>query len=77
MDQKFEEAVWAMLKINTNKQMLIGFVSRSPNSSDEDNKILCKLIKTVDEKRYSKVIIMSYFNYSQLVWELESSQRKT
>ena len=76
MDQKFEEAVWAMLKINTNEQMFIGRVYRSPKSSDESNRKLCKLVKTVDDERYSKVIIMGDFYYPQLDLELETSQQK-
>ena len=49
MDHKFEEAVWAMLKINTNEQMLIGCVYCSSSSSEDNNRNLCKLIKTVDD----------------------------
>ena len=49
--EKFEESVWAQIKLNNNDMLLLGCIYKSPSSSPENLDELNKLLITVSKEK--------------------------
>jgi hypothetical protein len=52
---KFEESVWAQIRLNNNDMLLLGCIYKSPSSSPENLDELSKLLTTYQRKRSSHI----------------------
>ena len=68
MKSEFQECVWISIRLKNNDEMLAGCIYRSPNSSMENNKKLRDLIRDVNSKKYSHLLIAGDFNYPNINW---------
>ena len=72
IDVPFSENLLIECNHTNNNSLLIGLVYRSPNSTLENNDMLNEWIKSVQDLRYSHILIMGDMNYPQIDWNLES-----
>jgi exonuclease III len=67
---KFEESVWAQIRLNNNDMLLLGCIYKSPSSSPDNLDELNKLLTTVSkEKKFSHIMAMGDFNFPKLIGE--------
>ena len=67
---KFEESVWAQIRLNNNDMLLLGCIYKSPSSSPENLDELNKLLTTVSkEKKFSHIMVMGDFNFPKIDWK--------
>ena len=60
--EKFDESVWAQIKLNNNDMLLLGCIYKSPSSSPENLDELNKLLITVSkEKKFSHIMVIGEF----------------
>jgi hypothetical protein len=65
--EKFDESVWAQIKLNNNDMLLLGCIYKSPSSSPENLDELNKLLITVSkEKKFSHIMVMGDFNFPKM-----------
>ena len=68
--EKFEESVWAQIKLNNNDMLLLGCIYKSPSSSPENLDELNKLLITISkEKKFSHIMVMGDFNFPKIDWK--------
>ena len=63
----FQEAIWVNIVINNSDPLVVGCVYRSPNSSNENNDKLFKMLKTMTENK-SQALVMGDFNLPKIDW---------
>jgi hypothetical protein len=67
---KFEESVWAQIRLNNNDMLLLDCIyksrSRSPENLDELNNLLTKVSK---EKKFSHIMVMGDLNFPKIDWK--------
>jgi len=68
-----KESCWCEVKTNNDK-ILIGLVYRSPNSDQENNLQLNRLMSEIGQEKHCKKIIMGDFNYKDINWEHWTSE---
>jgi hypothetical protein len=57
---KFEESVWAQIRLNNNDMLLLDCIYKSPNSSPENPDELNNLLTTVSkEMKFSHIMVMA------------------
>ena len=69
----YSESVWVNIRLENRDSLLIGGIYRSPQSSDENNKLLFDLLNKSKEEAYSNIIFMGDFN--MINWELWTTSR--
>lgn len=75
---KFQESIWAQIRLpNTNDVLLVGCCYRSPNSAEENSYKLNTLLKEVECRKASHVLVMGDFNYPEINWNGNSSMTDT
>ena len=63
----FEESIWCEVKLKGHDKLLIGCIDRSESGKSDNNKMLNKLLKEANQKRYSHILIMGDFNYKDIM----------
>ena len=61
--------MWAEIKLQHTDRLKIGVIYRSPNSSEENNQKLRKLLLDVSESKPSHLLIMGDFNHPEIDWK--------
>ena len=74
-EYSYSESVWVNIRLENRDSLLIGGIYRSPQSSDENNKLLFDLLNKLKEETYSNIIIMGDFNMPEINWELWTTSR--
>jgi hypothetical protein len=69
--EKFEESVWAQIKLNNNEMLLLGCIYKSPSSSPENLDELNKLLITVS--KFSHIMVMGDFNFPKIDWKFKAT----
>ena len=72
---KITDAVFVEKNLKNGKKMIIGNIYRSPNSSDEINKKLNDLNKSLDRTRSMDLIIVGDFNYPEINWKISTCDK--
>jgi hypothetical protein len=67
-DNQFEDHIWVQIDLPHNKNVLVGCIYRSPNSSDENNSRLLTLLTQATLIKADTLIIMGDFNYKEIDW---------
>lgn len=63
----FGESVWSIVKLNDDINLLVGIVYRSPNSENNNNEKLLKLLALIRNKvKITNVLIMGDFNLPEI-----------
>ena len=62
------ESVWCEIPLSNQSKLLVGTVYRSPNSTEENNTALNKLISNITTRR-SQVLMMGDFNLPEINWD--------
>ena len=65
---KFNESVWAKIKLNATDTLLVECIYRSPNSTRENTDLLFRLLRNVSKKKFSHILIMGDFNFKEVNW---------
>ena len=65
----FNESCWCILRLNSNEQILIGGIYRSPNCSAINSKKLLELINTAVNLKYDYTVLVGDFNYPNISWK--------
>ena len=65
----FNESCWCILRLNSNEQMLIGGIYRSPNCSAINSRKLLELINTAVNLQYDYTVSVGDFNYQNISWK--------
>ena len=68
-ESKFEEAVFASMKLSDNDSLLVGLFYRSGSSNQLNCKRLNNLINGICNKGYSHMLIAGDFNYPDADWD--------
>ena len=76
-NHKYEESIWASLDRGGQK-LLLGTVYKSPNTSEDNEKLLLNLLeqKEIMDNKYDKICIMGDFNYPDINWTNRSENGK-
>ena len=62
MSRSFQESVWCRIKSNKADNLLLGCIYRSPNSLEDNNENIFKLIKKVCDMKPNHLLIVGNFN---------------
>jgi hypothetical protein len=65
---KFNECIFVDCKLQGMDNLTIGLVYRSPNSNQENNENLNKLIMEITEAKLPHLLIMGDFNFPEIDW---------
>ena len=69
----FEEVVFVECRLSGNDSLLVGLFYRSPNSLEQNNEKLLKVLReTGNSKRHSHILLLGDFNYREIEWENET-----
>ena len=68
-NQNFKESVWCTFLDKQMGKILLGCIYKSPNTKEENEKELIKLIKHEELQRFDRVLIMGDFNYPNIKWD--------
>ena len=68
-ESKFEEAVFASMKLSETDSLLVGLFYRSGSGSQLNNKRLNTLINGICNKGFSHMLLVGDFNYPDADWE--------
>ena len=58
-----EESLWCEV------ELLISCIYRSESGTSDNNKMLNNLLKEANHKKYTHLVIMSDFNYKDIMWD--------
>ena len=58
LDIQFQESLWCRIKLNKADNLILGCIYRSPNSQEDNNENLFKLIKKVCNMKPSHLLIL-------------------
>ena len=73
---RFEDHVWANIKLQGSDSLLVGCIYRSPSSNiDTSTASLCSLF--ADFTNYSHLLICGDFNYKEISWSNFSGTTNT
>jgi hypothetical protein len=73
MSLDVESTVWCRISLKYRDSLLVVVVDLSPNSSEQQNGRLNKIIGDVMYADYSHVLIMGDSNYPEIIWEMQIS----
>ena len=65
----FNELCWCILRLDSNEQMLIGDIYRSPNCSATNSRKLIELINTAVNLKYEYTVLVGDFIYPNISWK--------
>ena len=65
----FKESIWCETRLSDEDNLLVGCVYRSPSSPEENNARLLDLINAACPKKFSHLLIMGDFNFSEVDWD--------
>ena len=68
-NQAFNELCWSILRLDSNEQILIGDIYRSPNCSATNSRKLIELINTAVNLKYDYTVLVGDFNYPNISWK--------
>ena len=68
-NSQFDESLWCSYKGAQDETVLVGCIYHSPNSSEENTKLLFNLLKHEEISKYNKILIMGDFNYPDIKWD--------
>ena len=68
-DNDFEEQLWCTFKGGNEELVLVGCIYRSPNSNDNNNNELFKLLRAEQMSKYDKILIFGDFNFPDVKWD--------
>lgn len=68
-DMNINESIWCETRLSDEDNLLIGCVYRSPSSSEENNAHLTSLINAACAKKFTHLLIMGDFNFSEVDWD--------
>ena len=66
--ESFQECVWITVSVEKNSNVLFGCVYRSPSSSDENNRDLETMLRTITDMKTKNTLIVGDFNYPTIDW---------
>ena len=72
--ESFDCAAWSLVKLMDGKRLLLGTVYRSPNSSDENNRNLLKLLQLTASVPHDFLMICGDFNLPSIDWRTNQVQ---
>lgn len=65
-----QESVWFEVKIKIGKHIVLGTVYRAPSSSQENNDLICDLIRLSEQSTcHKQVVVTGDFNFRNILWE--------
>ena len=76
-EQEFTEYLSVKVNLSDKNTLPFSSIYRSPNSSTEDNKDLCKLLKEMCASNYSHYITVGDFNLPDIDWEYCTTSTET
>ena len=76
-EQEFTEYLSVKVNQSDKDTLLFSSIYRSPNSSTENNKDLCKLLKEMCASNYSHYITVGDFNLPDIDWEYCTTSTET
>ena len=76
-EQEFTEYLSVKVNLSDKDNLLFSSIYRSPNSSTENNKDLCKLLKEMCASNYSHYITVGDFNLPDIDWEYCTTSTET
>ena len=68
-DSTFCESCWCVLRLESNEQLLIGGIYRSPNSSINNSRQLVELINKAMELKCDYTVLVGDFNFPDILWK--------
>jgi hypothetical protein len=74
VNTSYEDNIWIELSVPNRRNLIIGCIYRSPNSCENNNKALLKLLEEVSNMRCKDTIIVGDFNYKEINWVNKSVQ---
>ena len=72
-DVEFDCSAWSVIKLSTNKSLLVGVVYRSPNSSDQNNLNMLTILGIAARAKCSQLVICGDFNLPLINWYSQQS----
>ena len=69
----FDCSAWSLIKLAGNKTLLCGAVYRSPNSNDENNQKLLRLLQVAAAANCEDLLICGDFNFPSIDWSVYQS----
>ena len=69
-DVGFDCSTWFSVKLSNNKNLLVGVVYRSPNSSDDNNDKLLTILRRAAVMRYDYLMLCGDYNLPRIDWNL-------
>ena len=69
----FKESIWCEIRLLGEDKLLFGCIYRSPSSTDTSSKDLIKLINKACDVKYSHLLIVGDFNFSEIDWDTWTS----
>ncbi|KAA0202335.1 hypothetical protein HAZT_HAZT000416 [Hyalella azteca] len=73
----FEECMFVDCKLSNSETWTIGFVYRSPSSSEDNNQNPNQLLRTVTEAKPQHLLVLGDFNFPEIDWDRELSRAST
>ena len=67
--EEFQESIWLDITLGKGEHMLFGCIYRSPNSGEENNRLLGHVMKRASESSFSHMLITGDFNLRSINWE--------
>ena len=65
----FDCSTWCQVKLSDNKRLLVGVVYRSPNSPDENNENLLRILRIASTAKYDYLLVCGDFNFPKIDWD--------
>ena len=72
-DLEFDCSAWSIVKVSSNKSLLIGVIYRSPNSPGKNNENLLKILRRASKASCSQVLVCGDFNLPRIDWNTKRS----
>ena len=66
---KFSESIWTEIRTTPSEKILLGCIYRSPNSSQENNKLLLDQLEEACKLKYKHILVVGDFNYKEVDWK--------
>ena len=68
IESQFQESVWWSIKLRNRDSLLIGWLYRSPNSSDDNFNNMLQIFNQVKTEIFSHKLLMGDFNLREINW---------
>ena len=72
-DLEFDCSAWSIVKVTSNKSLLVGVIYRSPNSPEKNNESLLKILKRASRANCGQVVVCGDFNLPRINWNTRTS----